>query len=297
MKKVICVNRRPKSGAWGGGNQFLKHFYLVARAQGYVVQNGLTKDVSTIFIMDPRPAHGELDIGQMVEFKQTHPHVRLVHRVNECNLKRDPIIEVDQLLRLTSKYTDKTVFVSDWMKNYHHRYGWYCKDNTVIHNGVDKELFCPRTKSESDVVRIVTHHWSDNKNKSQGYHQWLDEFVGRSRGFSYTFIGRTKDELPNSTVLSPMSHQDLAKELPKYDVYVNGSAYDPYPNSCLEALACGVPTYTHINGGGAVEAVGRDHTFSNPEQLEQILLQKDYLSNNVYLNSWEECIKEYLEIV
>jgi glycosyltransferase involved in cell wall biosynthesis len=86
----------------------------------------------------------------------------------------------------------------------------------------------------------------------------------------------------------------LGEELGKHDVYVSGSRFDPGPNHVLEALACGLPTYVHQNGGGAVEFAGEDHTYEDWKQLEQVLTGPTFTANSFVPPEWNDCVQQYV---
>ena len=115
--------------------------------------------------------------------------------------------------------------------------------------------------------------------------------------YRFTFIGRVSClNLPNTTILPPMHGKSLAIELSKHNVYISSSVNDPGPNHILEAIACGLPTYAYSEGGGAKEFVGDSHVYSGWDELESILINKNFCQNNVKLNSWKECARSYFEL-
>lgn len=135
-------------------------------------------------------------------------------------------------------------------------------------------------------------HWSDNALKGQDFAEWIDAFVAkRSEEFTFTYIGRTRASLKNSTVIGPLCATDLGAELAKYDVCINASRFDPGPNSVIEPIACGLPTYVHVDGGGGVEFAGKDHTFSSFDELETLLLSKQFKKNVNRFEPWEKTIE------
>jgi len=65
----------------------------------------------------------------------------------------------------------------------------------------------------------------------------------------------------------------------------------------LEAISVGLPTYVHADGGGAVEFAGRDHTFSNLSELEELILGNNYTSNEYKPISWDQSIQMYIRAI
>jgi hypothetical protein len=84
--------------------------------------------------------------------------------------------------------------------------------------------------------------------------------------------------------------------LSKYDVYISGSLFDPGPNHILESLACNIPTYVYIDGGGCVEFAGNTHAYNTFEDLKDMLMIKNYTKNTFIPDSWQECMSQYFNL-
>lgn len=299
MKKIL-INRKPLyNQAWGGGIQFVNNFDKYFNRFGYKVVYSLESDIDYIVMIDPRLDDLGISINEILRYKQIKPEVKIIHRVNE-NDARKGTTDIDPLLRECSKYTDASCFIGKWIHDYHIERGWYCERNLVIHSGCDKEIFKPNKKySEDDgKVHIISHHWSDNPMKSQGVNEWLDDFVGNNSDFTFTYIGRTKTDFKNSKHIQPLFGKALGEELGKYDVCINGSYQDPFPNSCIEILSCKIPLYVMKNGGGATEAAGLDHNFETFDELEKILLKKEFMMNISFIPyDWNTCMQKYKSVI
>lgn len=303
---LICVNRQPvRDRPWGGGAHFVNAFCDVARIRGHGVVHRLTDAVDAVVVVDPRPTGDGMPSALDVKhWKETDPRRRVLHRVNECDAKRGGIGTMDEYLRFTSKFSDVTVFVSDWMALYHLERGWKCPDTRVIVNGVDRTVFRPcqpheKLAAKNGKTNVVTAHWSDSEYKGQAIYEKLDEFVFQNNDrFTYTFIGRTKARLPHSQRLAPLPPSLLGEELARHDVCINASMHDPGPNSTLEAIACGLPTYVHVLGGGSVDFAGLDHVFGNHLDIERLLTGGKFTENTALkMGGWESCIDAYLEVL
>ena len=274
-------------GPWGGGNHFLKGFVEEANKRGHTITYSIENDIDAIYLHDPRPDELGISINIAINYKSYFPQTLLIHRVNECDARKGTV-GVDDMLRETSKYTDFTLFVSNWMKEYHQSRSWKCDATSVFINGINKDHFFPREKMNNGKINIVTHHWSNNDLKGFDIYNELDEWVAKNPEFTFTYIGREQGGFKNTKVVPPLFGKDLGDELGKYDVYVSASRHDPGPNHILESLACEIPTYAHVEGGGAVEFSGDSHTFSSMEDLEKILLSKDYQKNSMLPEDWSD---------
>lgn len=292
----LFINRTVVNGPWGGGNAFVKAMFELAPKLGVYVGSHLNQRYDAVLLMDPRPDETTgIGIEEVRRYKLFQPKTKIIQRVNECDARKQTT-GVDQMLAAAGASNDCTIFVSDWMRDYHQRRQWPCQKTAVIYNGVDRQVFRQREKLNNGKVNIVTSHWSDNIYKGHDVHQWLDEFVGKhSNDFSYTFIGRHQNQFKNTKHIEPLFGQALGDELGKYDVSVTGTRADPGPNHCLESMSCGIPTYAHFEGGGAVEFVDENHVYKTPEDLETILLSKTFTQNSLSLMDWEACVKLYIQ--
>lgn len=287
----FLLNRAPVDGPWGGGNHFLIGFIQEAKRRGHAVTHKLEEGIDLIYLHDPRPDELGISINNAIEYKHHNPGTTIVHRVNECDARKGTT-GVDNLLSETSKYTDLTIFVSNWMQKHHVEKGWNCKHQTVFLNGVNKENFFPRKKIDNGKINIVTHHWSNNELKGFDVYNWLDMWIEKNEDYTFTYIGREQGKFSNTKVVQPLFGKDLGEELGKYDVYLSASRFDPGPNHVLESLACEIPTYTHSDGGGSVEFSGKDHTYKNIDELETILLSKNFQKNKMQPRDWKECMSD-----
>ena len=300
MKKLF-VNRKPIDGPTGGGNLFLKALYSFSEDFGYKIVDK-PQESDFIFVMDPRP-DGQ-DVESFIE-NLTKYNKPIIHRVNEIDSKRSRSINIDPLLRRTSEISQKTkglsIFVSKWLQEEHQKLGWHCSNVSVFYNGIDLSLFKDyNNKLNNGKINICIAHWSADPGKGTELHSFLDDFVGKYyKDYSFTYIGRPNFVHKNSNIIPPLYGKELAIETSKYDICINGSMNDPASNSILEAISCGLPTYAPEFGGGSKELVGEDHIWKTLTDVEQLLLNKKFQKNEngIRLRSWEECIKEFFEII
>ena len=293
----ILINRKPVEGPWGGGNLFVKSMCKFLPAMGHEIVHEFDENIDLIFLQDPRYSDLGISINEIVSYKKFKPETKIIHRVNECD-PRKGTNDMDDLLRACSNYTDATVFVSNWIREYYEALGWSCPGMYVVYNGVDSDVFKPVKKHDNGRTNIVTHHWSNNFLKGFDIYDMLDEFVGDNDDFSFTYIGREMGSFKNTKIVDPLHGEALGNELGKYDVYVSASRFDPGPNHILESLSCGIPTYVHEDGGGAVEFAGSQHSYKSFEQLKSTLLSKDYRANaSIELHGWKKCVEQYNNVI
>ncbi len=300
----VLINRDPVVGPWGGGARFLEAFHSMARENGIEIVKTLQQSPDVIFIFHPDEeittagsiSNGKAEVNMTIrgvsfdaalEHKRNHPDVQIIVRVNECDARKRTT-GVDEKWMHMIQRSDHAFYVSKWMETYFDSRIQHVQKSSVIINGVDRSLF-KRAKKISDVtgkVNIVCAHWSDNFFKGQDVYEFLDRFVRTHQDFTFTFIGRTKANLKHSHLVSALDPKDLALELSRYDVCVNGSRFDPGPNAVIESIAAGLPTYVHADGGGGVDFAGAEHAFKTLPELENILLSKNYPANPDIFRSW-----------
>jgi len=300
----IYVNRLPVRGPWGGGNAFVHAAYEMLPQHGHQViaadDSRVAPDAMLLAGID-NDGYG-ISAEQAVMYKSVmspHRDVKLVLRVNE-NDARKGTTDVDKMLIALSHHVDGTVFVSRWLQEYFEKKGWGCTNNTVIINGVDREVFKSQSKLNNGKVNIAAHHWSDNSMKGADIYEELDKFVGQNPDkFAFTYIGRHKCNFKNTTVVRPLSGKRLGEELGKHDVYVSASRWDPGPNHVLESLACGLPTFVHTDGGGAVEFAGDAAQYHSWEELKRDLLANEFpkIAQAQPLTDWQTCVKQYSDFL
>jgi glycosyltransferase involved in cell wall biosynthesis len=301
----LYVNRRPFYGPFGGGAKFVNALY--ERLGDKIVDR--IEDANTLLIAGMGADNDSFMPSAMQVMNYANsPRTRLkklkiITRVNDCDARKDTH-NVDGEIAAVVRESTHVVYVSEWMCSYfaNHKFVHLRHPNThVIINGCDKGIFKDHNNKlsrVSDKVHIVSHSWSDNKLKGEDVFAWLDEFVGKHDDFEFTFIGRTKAEFKNSTHVEPLCGIELGRELSKHDVYVFASNRDPGPNVVLESISCGLPTYVLSDGGGAIEFAGdKKHVYDNMKQLERILLGKKYMLNDYRVQTWDECINSYLEVL
>lgn len=293
----IYINRFPINGPWGGGARFINAFHKYVPELGYELvppeSMSIVPDVVLLAGLD-NDGQGGVSAEQAVLYKLYQPSVKLVLRVNE-NDARKGTSYVDNTLKKLAPHMDGIIFVSNWIKDYFMSLGWGCRNNCVIVNGVDKDTFKPQPKLNNGKLNLLMSHWSDNCMKGRDYAEWLDDFTGKHHEFAFTYVGRTQACFKHSTLVKPLSGKALGMELGKHDVCINATRFDPAPNSVIEPITCGLPTYVHKDGGGAVELAGDDHVFSSPDELERLLLSKQFVPNTTKFTTWTECIQTYVK--
>src|SRR3989442_8454297 len=94
------------------------------------------------------------------------------------------------------------------------------------------------------VLRLVTHHWSDNWNKGFDVYQEVDRFIaeGRLPDTELWVIGRWPKEIRWRTTRTygPTAGEELGALLRRCHVYLTASRFDPGPMHPIEGVQCGL---------------------------------------------------------
>ncbi len=292
----ILINRKPVQGPWGGGNLFVSSFCDYMSGKGHQITHQFEKDIDIIFMQDPRYSDLGISINEISDFKNQNPSVKIIHRVNECDARKGTS-DIDDLLRACSTITDHTIFVSNWMRDYHQTKGWKSFKSSVIYNGVNTDHFRPVQKIKNGKVNLVTHHWSDNPMKGADVYDALDDWIGENSQYTFTYIGRYSRPLKNTRLISPLVGRDLGDELGRYDVYISGSRFDPGPNHVIESIASGLPTLVHSEGGGALEFAGEDYSFTSFDDMINLIQKIPSNGHPLIPYDWNTCMEKVLKII
>src|SRR5713226_6756494 len=154
----------PLEQPWGGGNWWLSQIVARLRESGHDVGFNLDHPADCIVVVDPRVG-GNVGFGadEIEAYRKRHPQARCLHRINECDLRKGTN-EIDALLAQANRVADHTIFISDWLRDYHaERWFDLSQPHSVVLNGADPTVFHPRGSAElapGGTMRLVTHHWS-----------------------------------------------------------------------------------------------------------------------------------------
>jgi glycosyltransferase involved in cell wall biosynthesis len=259
----VAINIRPTRGPWGGSSVFVAQFSRWLRRMGYRVTYRLDGDVDLIVVVDPREDLASTTFGMEAirRYRETHPFVRTLHRVNECDQRKGSGF-MDRILAQANAVCDWTVFISEWLRDYHAA-RWFDirRPHSVVYNGADPAIFHPVGSARYDGTgpfRLVTHHWSDNRLKGFDVYEQLDAAIadGRLRNVELCVIGRWPDSVRwrAARTIGPCAGTRLAGLLRQSHAYLTASRWEPCGMHHVEGAQCGLPLLYHEDGGGIVEA-------------------------------------------
>lgn len=256
----MAINLAPRRSSYGGGNQFVRLLSRYLTFHGFDICFRLDKKVDCILIIDGRDNMTTFSMNDVLAFKQYHPSVICIHRINECDQRKQSSF-MDDLIAKVNSIANYTVFISHWLRDYHaSRWFDVAKPHAVIHNGADPGVFHP-IQNDSSLVserfRLVTHHWLDNPMKGFPVYEEIDRLIAKGKwsDLELWIIGRWPAGIQWKTarLFSPVNGSQLAELLRQCDAYVTASLWEPGGMHFIEGAQCGLPILYHMDGGGIVE--------------------------------------------
>ena len=306
----ISIGSKIFTGPWGGGNLFAKNLtnYLINLGHD-VIHDLYDDDIDLILLTDPRKSsyssnYDHIDIHRYKKF--INNDVKVVHRINECDERKNTIGQNEFFIDANS-CADTTVFVSNWLMKLYYDKG-LDNNNSVIMSGSDRKIFNAKDKAvlkPGDKLKIVTHHWSDNWYKGFDIYTKLDAMLQTEKykeSIEFTYIGNVPENVFENTIhIQPLDGEELAKALKMNHIYITASLNEPSGNHHIEAAQCGLPIL-YINSGGIPEfcegygIMFEDENFESKldELIDKYKFYESKMSDYPY-NSDVMC-REYLDL-
>ncbi len=257
----VAINLPPRSGAWGGANQWTTQLSRWLLYHGYSVRYDLKKNPDIIVMTHTGlTIKTTFGVGEVLAHKEKYPHVPCLHRINDNDLRKDSRA-MNDLLAQSNEAADHTVFVSQWLAE-HHAARWFdlSRPHSVITPGADPRFFHPlgnQLPHTGEPCRLVTHHWSDHWKKGFDIYEKIDTWLAEEgkEHFELWIIGRWPKEMrwKSARTFAPQSGIALASLLRQCHGYVSASRYEPGAMHVAEGLQCGLPLLYHSESGGTVE--------------------------------------------
>lgn len=308
MKKILFT-LKPLNESFGGGNFFVKNLSNYLKSKNFNVIYELEPNIDIIFIIDPRKnKSNNFKYQQIIEYKEKFPKVKIIHRVNENDIKREKSINIEPLLIETMKISDIVIFVSKWLQNYFiDKYKLKINSKFII-NGCDRKIFYPNKKNKFDKkkIKIVTHHFSSNYLKGFHIYNKIDKLLDKEKNLEFTFIGNYNQDFKpkNIKIIEPCNGEKLANKLRDCDIYLTATQYEPGAMHYLEGISCGLPILFCTNGGGTKEVCMKyGEEFNDIKSFQEKLnkIKNNYMEyynkiNYEYLGK-DRCCQEYLNII
>lgn len=204
-------------------------------------------------------------------------------------------------LKEFAKFATVIVYQSEWAKRLMTP---YCGNGAVIYNGVDTDIFYPRTKPKDwEGLRIFYSKFSRNEVKQ--FHEvqyWFREYNLEKQGDTLVLVGRYADDKlkidhpfefhneENYEYKGIISDpQKLAEILRSCDVALLPYQFDCCSNTIIEVQACGLPVIYSPTGGTPeiVEyGVELNHGINKVELVNNALQINAFRKNELWKQKW-----------
>ena len=285
----IAIGSRPYDGPWGGGNRFVTALCDALGKAGHRVVHSLSdSDIDIILIVDPRMRSPNVTFGPggiMRYLTWKNPNAIVVHRINECDERKNQAFINDKLVR-ANLIADVTVFVGDWMKDLPVWQRHLREPHFVIHNGADTKIFNRqnfRPWGGQEPLKLVTHHWGYHPMKGLDVYEAIGRMIGRDvwkNRLQMTYVGNLPGGMSLDGIrhIAPLNGVALATELASHHAYVTGSINEPGGNHQNEGALCGLPLLYRNSGCLPEYCEGFGVAFEGPNDVEAGLgrLMRDY---------------------
>ena len=212
------------------------------------------------------------------------------------------------------------VAASEWMKNEMRESFLSGVPCTVIHNGIDLDVFKPSDNEQTKgYFGIKTPHYviavASIWLKEKGFDD-LMRLAGLLReNITLVMVGRmTKKQekvLPGNVIHIPRTSDAtvLAELYSGAVAFLNPTWQDNYPTVNLEAIACGTPVITYRTGGSPESVTDKTGFIVEQGDIDSIAkIINDIIGNNSYLYGLncreyalahfdkEKCFREYIDL-
>lgn len=301
----IAIGSNFKKNSFGGGNLFAINLKEYLDKKKYNVVNNLAdKDIDIILITELRKylSISSFSIIDALIYKLKHNQkVKIIIRVNENDERKNTFL-LNKIFKLSFLASDHVILISKYLNEIFK----IKNDFSIIHNGANKKIFHNNeiSKPSSNLIKIVTHHWSANYNKGFDIYKFLDNNYNKSKDykFQFTYIGNIPKNFifKNSIHIKPLSGMQLNRELNNHDIYITATRNEPAGMHHIEAACCGLPIL-YINSGAlpeycdeyGIEFNKENLIFKIEELYKNIDTYKQKLTNYKYTSEYSN--QKYLD--
>jgi hypothetical protein len=310
----VSIGMHIQEGPFGGANQFAKSLCDYLSAQGHQVCFDLEgDDIDIILLTDPRPEmpSNAFTIKEIVRYlRKINPRALVVHRINECDERKNTNYMNKVLVDANRACADHTVFIASWLKDLFAALGIPPQQSSVLLNGADTSIFNAdgyRKWRPIQKLRLVTHHWGANWNKGFDVYAKIDEMLEsepyRSSIF-FTYIGNLPKgvRLKNTRCLDPLSGRALANKIKRSHVYITGTINEPAGMHHIEGALCGLPLIFRNSGALPEYCGGHGIMFNDvndfPQALDRMMQEYESYADRMptYSHTSAVMCQKYVEL-
>jgi glycosyltransferase involved in cell wall biosynthesis len=178
--------------------------------------------------------------------------------------RENGVVRGDRLQIEFSPYVTHSVFQSEYSRSVFLEAG-FAGDHTVIHNGVDEDVFnlsqsrfLRRSRLRDfwdgrEPLRLVVSTWSTDENKGFPEYRRIDEELAGRTDVRIALVGRVPEGVGFRTfkVLPARPASALARVLRESHVLLQLARYETGSNALIEGINCGLPVIYLDSGSNA----------------------------------------------
>jgi len=166
------------------------------------------------------------------------------------------------------------------------------KNISVIHNGLDTDIFIPYKNIERLPYRLITTASADVPLKGLDYTlKAIERLVKNYVKIELVIIGKLKEDGHTSRLIKSLqiedivsfktnlTKEDIAIEYSKSSIAIVSSLYEGFGYPVIEAMSCGVPLIA-ANTSSIPELVGDFATLIPPKDTTALILSIEQILNN-----------------
>lgn len=256
MIKIYNPNKSEQQ--MGGGWTFRSNLEMSLKDRITFVDNWQDCDIfliSSVTIVDKTEVHQAKAAGK-----------KIVIRVdNMPRMSRNRRMHPHERMREFACMADRIVYQSKWSMNWIGSYIGFPEKSLIIYNGVDTKTFYkkPENKKGYNIFLVIQYNRDENKRIPEALDMFTKEWLKDKRS-KLIIIGRFSPEIvdanfdffreePYEYLGVIQNREELANAMRRADILLYPSYSDALPNTCTEAVACGL-TVWHRGHAGVGEA-------------------------------------------
>lgn len=281
MVKIYCPNK--SNTTLGGGFTFLRNFRKALKDKVQFVDKWQDCDIVFVFGIT------SIDKGEIHEAVKNGKH--FVLRVDNIPRKsRNKRQSPAERLKEFGEMADVVVYQSRWAKEWA---GYFSGDGMVINNGVDTSIFYIEYRTGICINSSLQGQWKPstdikiknrflyvdfNTNPNKRFEEaiyWFEREWRKNNKAELTIVGNVPKmylehpefnwdlNVPAKVVYLGVVEkpEDMALIMRGHDFLIYPSFAEAYPNTILEAMACGMEVVNFNLEGGTIEAINNSKQF------------------------------------
>jgi glycosyltransferase involved in cell wall biosynthesis len=268
----VFMNFSEVPGPYGGANSFLRTLRKALGERGVEVTND---ERSTFDVALLNALTDDLDLALVRRVADRAPviHRKVGYRVSgspEMRRVVDGIVWGDRVQLEFTPYLAHTIFQSAYSRAVFAA-GGFDGPSTVIHNGVDENIFNLEQRvglfrrrrarrrfwNGREPLRVIISTWSTDENKGFSDYREIDRQLGSVADVRLSLVGRVPEgtQFHSIAVHRPVARHRLADTLRQAHVLLQLARFETCSNALIEGINCGLPAI-YLDSGSNGEIAG-----------------------------------------